>query len=405
MQLINAPSRLNIKHVVLLAIVLRITWACLVSVDPISDSYVYDAFAKSIANGHGFAFSTGDLTAFWPIGTSAVYAVLYKAFGVSYVPIVIFNIVIGVMIVWLTYAITQRYLNQTIAVLAGMLVAIWPILIEFTTILASELLFIFLLLSAIYIWGSKNIPPTIRAVLWGATICATTYVRPTALPLIVLLPALEWIAKGTMRQCISSLSIAAITATILFSPWVYRNYQVFDQFVLISSNGGSNLWMGNHMGSTGGYAPLPDLGFKNEAKRDQHLKKEAIKFITNYPIEYMKLAVKRAVITYKSETIGIVWNGGLHKTFNKSTIFAMKLGSTVYWWMILLLAAIGIYQILRKGELSVFHVLLVTFAFFFIFPLLTVGQDRYHLPINPFLAIFAAYALNSTISNKQQTNV
>jgi hypothetical protein len=30
---------------------------------------------------------------------------------------------------------------------------------------------------------------------------------------------------------------------------------------------------------------------------------------------------------------------------------------------------------------------------FFIVPVLTVGQDRYHLPLNPFLAMFAASAV------------
>jgi len=399
----NSLSRINIVQVLLFAITIRIIWACFVAVDPVSDSVVYDAFAQSIANGTGFAFPDGSHTSFWPVGTSAVYALLYSIFGYSYIPIVIFNLIIGIANVWLTYAIAQRYLNQKIAVLAAAIVAIWPILIQFTTILASELLFIFLLLAAIFVWGSKSIPPVIRAVVWGSLICAATYVRPTALPLIVILPVLDWFANSNWRQCLSSLVIAALSAAVLFSPWVYRNYQVFGQFVLVSANGGSNVWMGNHHGSDGGYTPLPNTGLTNEAERDQYLKQEAIKFITNHPVEYMKLAVKRAIITYKAETIGIVWNGALHKTLNQNAVFAFKLGSTIFWWLVLILATIGLYQILRKGELSIFNVLLVTFAFFFIFPLLTVGQDRYHLPLNPFLAIFAAYALHHIGLNKQPT--
>ncbi|MFW5432417.1 MAG: ArnT family glycosyltransferase [Methylophilaceae bacterium] len=404
MKIINQLSRLNIKYVIFLAIVLRVIWASLVPVELISDSFIYDAFAKSIATGKGYAYPAGNLTAFWPVGTSAIYALLYQVFGSSTTPIVMFNIVIGVLIVWLTYAITKQYFNQSTAILASLIVAIWPILIEFTTIYASELIFIFLVLSAIYIWGNKNISPIIRALIWGALICAATYVRPTALALIVLFPVLEWLAKGTLKQCFTSLSIAAITAAILFSPWVYRNHQVFGQFVLVSTNGGSNLWMGNHEGTTGGYTPLPELGFDNEAKRDAHLKKEAINFITDNPVEYLKLAFKRVITTYKAETIGIVWNGALFKKLSAQTILGMKLTSTLYWWIILILASIGIYKILRQGEMPTFHVLLVTLGFFFVFPILTVAQDRYHMPINPFLAMFAAYYLNTFSSKQVQSN-
>ena len=48
---------------------------------------------------------------------------------------------------------------------------------------------------------------------------------------------------------------AAIAATI--APWSIRNNAVFGEFVLLSTNGGPNLWMGNNPDSTGFYMPLP----------------------------------------------------------------------------------------------------------------------------------------------------
>lgn len=402
MQLKNQWSRITFSQVLFLAILLRVIWALIVPVETTSDSFLYDAFAKSIASGNGYAFPEGNLTAYWPVGTSAIYAVLYSIFGFSHLSIIIFNIVIGVLIVWLTYALTQRYLNQKTAILASLLVAVWPVLIQFTTILASELIFILLILAAIYVWGKKDIHPVIRVIVWAALICGATYVRPTALAFILLLPILDWLNKGTIQQAIKSLSIATITAAILFAPWAYRNHQVFNQFVLVSANGGVNLWMGNHEGSTGGYTPLPDIEFENEAVRDQYFKKKAINFITQHPIAYMKLALKRAAITYKAETIGVVWNSALDKMLSKSVIFILKLISSLYWWFILILAVIGIFKLLKKGEMSIFNVLFVTLGFFFVFPLLTVAQDRYHMPINPFLAMFAAYASLALLNDKKQ---
>lgn len=399
----KTPS-VGIWHVLIVAILLRLIWAYFVPVVPVSDSFLYDVFAQSIANGNGYAFPNGDITVYWPVGTSAIYALLYKIFGVSYSAIVVFNTVIGMAIVWLTYAIAKRYVQKSIALIAALLVAVWPILIEFTTILASELIFIFFVLSAIYVWGSKQLSPILRAVVWGALVCAATYVRPTALPIIVLLPVLDYLTNKNWRDSVQAFCIASITAALLFSPWVYRNHQVFGQFVLVSANGGANLWMGNNPNSNGGYTDLTDLPFENEVARDQYFKKEAIHYILHNPVSYAKLALKRAFITYKAETIGIVWNGHLEKRFSKPILMLMKLISSIFWWFILLFACMGIYQLLKSRQLAFFNVLFVVAAFFFVFPILTVAQDRYHLPMNPFLAIFAAYALQALLAKYTRTD-
>jgi len=396
----NNLIHLNIRNILLLAIFLRVLWACIVPVDLVADSFLYNEFAKSIASGNGYAFPNGDITMYWPVGASAIYAVLYKVFGVSFLPILLLNIIIGGLIVWLTFKIAERYLGNNIALLSASLIAVWPILIEFTTILASEIIFILFVLSAIYFWGSKNIHPTLRAIVWGAFVCFATYVRPTALPILVILPVAELLLDKKLKACVISFLVASLTAAILFSPWVYRNQQIFGEFVLVSANGGVNLWMGNNLISNGGYTELPDLKFKNEVIRDKYYKQEAIKFIRDNPLNYLKLAIKRSYITYKAETIGIVWNGYLEKNYNKATILGLKLISSFYWWAILLLAFAGTYYTLKDKKLTPFHPLIMVPGFFFVFPILTVGQDRYHLALNPFLAIFAAYFIQKLIEHQ-----
>lgn len=396
--MIKLLFNLHFKQVLFLAILLRVLWACLVAVDPVADSVVYDRFAQSIASGSGYAWPSGDMTVYWPVGTSAIYGLVYYLFGHSYCAVTVLNFVIGIMIVVLTYGVTKQYLSEKVASIAALLVATWPILIQFTTIHASELFFIFLVLAALYTWGNERIPPIIRAIIWGALICCATYIRPTALPFLGILPILQWFKKEPISTCLTAFVAATLTAAILFSPWVYRNYQHFGQFVLVSANGGANLWMGNHEGSNGGYVPLPTLDFENEVVRDQYYKKEAIHFIKTHPLQYLKLTVFRAYITYKAETIGIVWNGDLYKKMDDKPILILKLISTIYWWAMLIIAAIGLYQLLRKRELSIFSALPVTFGFFFVFPLLTVAQDRYHLPVDPFLAMFAAYAIHGWLT-------
>lgn len=397
---LNKASELSISSICMLALLLRVVWVLLVPVEPVSDSYLYNIFAQNIAAGKGYTFPDGGLTVYWPVGTSAIYAAIYYVWGVSFLPIILFNLLIGTAIVWLTYAITQRYLGAAVASVSSLLVAVWPIFIQFTTILASELIFIFLILSAIYFWGFKRLPFLIRSIIWGAFVCGATYVRPTALPLLLLLPILDKVSGVNTGKCVAQFAVATLTAAILFAPWVYRNYTHFHQFVLVSANGGANLWMGNNPQSNGGYMDLPEIKFENEVARDQYFKQEAIHFIVHNPISYLKLMLKRAITTYQSETIGIVWNGALEKQLNPTGILILKLMSTIFWWLIIMGSLVGIYHLLSQRVLTWHHVLFVVAAFFFVFPLLTVAQDRYHLPVNPFLAIFAAYAIMHRFQSK-----
>lgn len=395
---------IRIEVILLVAFILRLLWALMVPIQPVADSVTYNELARNILSGRGYAFDGGGLTAYWPVGASFTYAVLYKMFGLSFLPVMCFNIILGVSIVWLTYAISSRDLGPRAAVLAAWLVAIWPILIQYTTILASELLFIFLVLSALYVWGNRRIPNILRAVLWGALVCGATYARPTALPLLPILPVLQWFAQRDLRAALISLFVATISASIFFSPWVYRNYQVFGGFVLVATNSGANLWMGNNPESTGAYMPLPEKDFENEILMDQYFKKLAVDFIKENPLTYAKLALNRTLITYKSETIGVEWNKNmLEYRFGKIVLLPLKIVSTAYWLAMLTLGLAGLYFLLKKRDLDILHPLLVVPAFFFIIPILTVGQDRYHVPLDPFIAIIAGYAIHSFLAKCKQS--
>lgn len=388
----NPPLWVSPWFIVSAAMALRLTWALLVPVDPVSDSVLYDAFAKSIASGKGYAFPDGNLTVYWPVGASAVYGLLYAVFGTGYWTIATFQVLLGGLIVWLTWRLATQYGDAVTAALAAWFTALWPLLIEFTTVLASELLFIALLLAALNAWAARSLAPLVRAVLWGICIAGATYVRPTAWPLLLIFPCLEWLVDRRWRASLVTVLASTLTAAVLFAPWVYRNYQLFDRFVLIAANGGPNLWMGNNPASTGGYMSLPDRLFANEVERDRFFGREAVDFIKSNPLAYLRLSLRRAAMSYDRETIGIVWNeASLKRHFGTPTVTSLKLLSTAFWWVMLLLGLLGALLTWRQRQVVRLWPLLAALFFFAIVPILTVGQDRYHVPINPLLAIFASW--------------
>jgi 4-amino-4-deoxy-L-arabinose transferase-like glycosyltransferase len=376
------------------ALLLRLVWAACVPVDPVSDGALYDAFAQSIVAGHGYAFPDGTMTEYWPVGTSAIYALLYHIFGVRPWVVPVFQALLGTFIVGLTWRLARHTFGPTVAAVAAWLTAAWPLLIEFTTILASELLFIALVLTSLNIWISRRLPFAVRMISFGASVAAATYVRPTALLLLFIFLAMQWIVDRDWRAFAMGSLLAVLTASLLFAPWAYRSVVLFDRFVLVSANGGVNLWMGNNPESTGGYMDLPDKKFPNEVDRDHYYGREAVNFILSHPLAYAKLSVRRAITTYGRETIGVVWNEkGLASKYKGTSLVALKRISSGYWWILLVLGLVGIVLVIRRQLIKPLWPLLAAFSYFAAFPILTVAMDRYHVPVDPMLAIFAAYAL------------
>ena len=388
------PPWANPWVIIGVALLLRLVWAALVPIEPVADSVLYDGFAKNIAFGKGYAFPGGDLTVYWPVGTAAVYAAVYAVFGTSGLATAVFQAFLGASIVGLTCRLASRYAGPIVAGVAGWCVAVWPLLIEFTTILASELIFIALVLAALNVWGTGRFRPLVRAVWWGALIAAATYVRPTAWPMLVIFPMCAWLVDRQWRSAVMTLGVSMLTAALLFAPWVYRNHQLFDRFVLIAANSGPNLWMGNNPDSIGGYMQLPDRAFANEVERDRFYGAEAVAYIKSHPLDYLRLALRRAVLTYDRETIGVVWNEpGLVGRFGPGVLQPLKLLSSAFWWSMLALGTCGVWRVVRNRQLARAWPLLVPLLFFAAIPILTVAQDRYHVPIDPLLAIFASWGL------------
>jgi|SRR5882724_480623 len=376
------------------ALLLRLVWAACVPVAPVSDGALYDAFAQSIVAGRGYAFPDGTMTEYWPVGTSAIYALLYHIFGVRPWVVPVFQALIGAFIVGLTWRLARHAIGPAVAAVAAWLTAVWPLLIEFTTILASELLFIALVLTSLNIWMSRRLPFAVRMILFGASVAASTYVRPTALLLLFIFLVMQWIVDRDWRSLVMGSLLTVLTASLLFAPWAYRSVVLFDRFVLVSANGGVNLWMGNNPESTGGYMDLPDKKFPNEVDRDHYYGREAVNFILSHPLAYAKLSVWRAITTYDRETIGVVWNEkGLGSKYKDTSLVTLKRISSAYWWILLILGLIGITLVIRRRLTKPLWPLLAAFAYFAAFPILTVAMDRYHVPVDPLLAIFAAYSL------------
>lgn len=396
-----SPSVKNLAQPLLAAIVLRMIWMSWVEVIPLSDSFAYHVFAKNIALGHGFAWEPGKLTAFWPVGTPAVYSVLYSLFGFDFSVIELFNLLLGALLVLFTGLVGHQYFGPTVARYAAWFMALWPVFIQFTTILASELLFSTLLMAVVYLAGLPH-RRLAWAPLWSVLLVGAIYVRPVALPLLLLIPMSIALEFRRWKEAAAVLAIALAMYAALSAPWKARNESIWGSVGVMSTNFGTNLWMGNNPDSSGGFMNTPERDFGNEYQRNEILKQESLKFIMGHPLNYLKLCARRVVDTFSRESIGTAWNQiFLSQNISRENMWWMKLVASIYWWVMLIFGVGGAIIAIRTSRLKWHSTLLTTPAVIAAPAILIVSQDRYHLPMDPFLAILAALMVSLWIHRRR----
>jgi hypothetical protein len=64
----EVSEKRSLLIVLLIALILRVIWAFIVPVVPLSDSYAYDVFARNLASGVGYGWGPGNLAAHWQFG-------------------------------------------------------------------------------------------------------------------------------------------------------------------------------------------------------------------------------------------------------------------------------------------------------------------------------------------------
>ena len=383
--------------IVVLALVLRAAWGISVPVVPISDSKAYDILARALAEHGAYSWGTNRLTAYWPPGTSAVYAALYLIFGNGFNSVVAVNVILSTGIVGLTMLLCCQLFDKTTGIVAGFLMAIWPSEVAYVTVLASEISFTFLVLWGCTTWFASQISNPARVVVSGLAFGLASYFRPIGL----LLPIVLWLSSipdwRKLRGGLPVMLLSLIVVAATIAPWTIRNAKVFGHFVPMSTSDGVNLWMGNNPNSSGLYLPLP-MPVQGLSEYDQNriLSEDALLYIYEHPLTFISRSVEKAVLLHLTETIAVTWNtDGIKQRFGENALFPLKVATQGFWTGVLLLALGGIAVLARhRGILqSLTNPALLVWMYFTVVYSTFVVADRYHFPSHPFISMLAAVAI------------
>lgn len=409
---LTSESVPGIFAILLISVVLRLTWAAMIDINPVSDSYAYNSFAKNIVEHSVFGLRPDQPGAFWAVGTPAIYAGAYLVFGINNFAVVVVNMISSILAIWFTYATGRLYFNETTARMAALLLALWPVTIQFTSVIASEIHFMAMMMAALYFWEKARFAARgfwSNIILCGLCFTAATFIRPVAqlMPVVLLILAIVSMSRPFWPQVLKTgLVIALIFAAI--APWSARNERIFGTPVSISTNFGPNFWMGNHPGTDGGYAPLPDwTNEMGEVERAEALKKVAFDYVRDEPIAFVKRTIVKAFKLHDRETIGVVWNSEeIQNLIGTSGEQMLKVISSLYWYATIALTLAAVFVLGRPtyDHRGLFAPPVILLLYLIAVHAVIVVNDRYHMPQIPLMALMAAAFLTRSGLHRSRTS-
>ncbi len=199
------------------------------------------------------------------------------------------------------------------------------------------------------------------------------------------------------------VGVAALAVVIVLLPWTIRNVHATDSFVFISTNLGDNLCMSRHTGATGGFQASPAciVSGKGTTTPDYEVKvnrtniRRATRFVRDHPLHEARLVFLRAYYTIKNDHDGLAASEsyGSNRFIPSGLRRALEIIADLYFFGVLVLALLAVPAFVGRGR--PWHLLFLLAAVALaVQPVIFFGDPRFHVPVLPFLAVFAAVTLS-----------
>jgi len=328
----------------------------------------------------------------WLLGEKGLVGVaIFQALLSFFSPILIFRIL-------------KIFSQENIGLLAGFFFLFSPAYFLYSASIEATNIFIFLLLLwfLLYfrVWFGNNIEVK-NIIIFGSltTLLFLTQVVIVPLALIMIL------ALFTFKKInFGKFLILAFTCIILYSPWVIRNYYVFNQIVLSKTPA----WQNIYYGFTPNGQLLDDLKLIpmehdnniyqmrdeiDELKMEKIYKNEVAKATQWKPYFFIKKALSNIFCLYYVPP----------KYFYDNS-FSLFIGRKVYVIIVNLLSLISLFFLYKKSKLLLWFSLLFFANFTFPYMIGHAGNMRFKLDFEWYQMILIAFLLVQISHSYKQTS-
>lgn len=303
---------------------------------PVSDAGFHDYWARGLASGDwtpppGFPDPEIPSTPFFrPPGYPYFLAGIYRFLSNTYQAPVILQLLMGVWNVWLAFVIGRRWFGDRIALLwAGFMATYWSLVFFEGELLEPPLL---VNLTLVFLWSMGRWierPGFRRGLIAGVVAGLLALTRPNMLAASVgigLWAGWKLIREADQRRAWLLASVGFATALFaLVAVSAVRNYRVSGEAVLITSNAGINLFIGNNDAAQGIFNEPPEIAPfgsvyevpqllsrleqkighpMGHAEASRYFSGLALSWISSHPDAFLILMAKKVFLFWGSAIVG-----------------------------------------------------------------------------------------------------
>jgi 4-amino-4-deoxy-L-arabinose transferase-like glycosyltransferase len=364
--------------------------------------YEVGRVAQAIAEGRGFSsplnVDSGPTAWFTPV-YPYILASVFKIFGVftnkSFMAILTFNSLCSALTCLPIWMIGQHLFGRATAAASSWVWAFLPTAVSFPTRWVWDTSLSALLLASL-IWASYEVRESGRMRSWAGYGALWAFAILTNPSLLALLPFfLGWLVVEARRRTTQWKGLTAVAALVLFAgvtPWLVRNYLVFDKMMLFRSNFGLELYLGNN-------PEVPDSWswWLHPNDNDQ----ERIKFLQMGEIPYMAAKQRRAlqfIRTHPSDFGRFVfhrfadnWFGTFESPVDVLGAKSWSLRGTIIWnctFAFLTFFGLWLANRLFAGEVFPLAISIIVFPVVYY---ISHSSLRYRHPIDPVMTLYASF--------------
>ena len=377
-----------------LGLILRICWAGIYKASLQSDFAIYFDLARGLVERRAYG-GDGAYLAYWPPGLPLFLAPLIAVFGPqTWIPL-LGNLLITALAIVLTARLADGLRSVLVARMAPLLVAIWPANIMSAGLASKEQLLIPLLIGVVLSFlrcrerGSSG-----YLLLTGVLSGMAALTQPSFILIPVLLVLGEILATGRVRAPLRHSLFVMLGLALVVSPWVWRNYRLLGDLVMISTNGGDVLYRANNPRATGTYTVRGEVELQglDELERNRRGSELAREWIRRNPRQFLRLAFRKLIAYHGDDNMGAYETLRRGLGIGGTRLIISKILSTGYWMLIWMLILLGW---LRNP--SAYHRLALSIPLLFFICQMAIDSvyesgSRHHVPFSGLLAMAAALA-------------
>jgi 4-amino-4-deoxy-L-arabinose transferase-like glycosyltransferase len=379
------------------------------------DAHNYQELAEQLATTGQYANESGVLISLRPPLYPATVAVIYHGFGLNSDGAVrVVQAILGLLTALIVYRLSFIAYSRKVALWATALTAFYPSLLAYANLLLSETLFTFL--SVLFTWlVCEALCQRRPAVLAGAGVAMglaalTRSIMLLFLPILAAVIFLSW--NGTWPRRIFAAAVPVAVFAMVVAPWAVRNTRLQKTFTVIDVMGGRNAMMGNyeHTPMERSWATISDVRdehqwfrvlrreYPNDKPRTQgQIDKLALRHAITFVLANPWLTLKRDIVKFfnfwqlERELLAAAKDGyfGNISLTAKLILAAIICGSYAFVMFTGIFGACCYPPVDRR-----LHWFMVgSIVFPCIIHTLIFAHARYHLPVIPLIATYAAAAI------------